>query len=872
MRASRRQRTFWQSFWAVWQNFWGQHTRRPDTRLQHRRPLARPRLGHLLFERLEAREVLSALVSVDQPDYPPGSTAYIVASNDGGPLTNFSAGETVHFHIDRTDGIAVQAPPAIQDWFVTDGVGDFAPYQDANDDWLYPDTDGAADGSINTSWYVDQQFAGASLELTATGETSAAVAVTDFTDAANSVNVTAATGGSAIPGSTAGGVFTALTGPTLTENTGNGGDIQTGALVLNAPAGFEFNTTATVTILVTGGNASKNINGTANGSTISTTVTSTQITAIITSKSSGGSGGGPNTLTWQNIQVRPTSALSLASGSILASTDLGTALSGVHLSSTNFGTLIEVKADQAISFGALSNQTYGDSDFNVSATATSDLPVSFSIIAGGTYASISGTTIHIIGATPTGQVVTVRAAQAGNATYNAAPTVDQSFIINKANPTIVVTPYSVTYDSNSHTAAGTATGVISDNLAAGLTLSGTAHTAAGTYNGDGWSFHDAAGNYNDASGTVNDSIGQRDLYVTASANSKTYGQTASDTGAISGVQGSDGITASFASAGDAANAPVGTGSYTITGTLADPNNKLANYSVHQTDALLTVAKADATINVTPYSVTYDGNSHTAAYTITGVNGETGAMVGTVTQNTTHTDAGTYASDSWSFTGAANYNNIASTTITDTIAKADPTVNVSGYTCVYDGDPHGATGSVTGVKNESLAGLNLGASFLNVPGGTANWTFTDATGNYNDKTGSVGIVITKATLSGVATTQAALNVAKNGTLAWTVVIDTNNIVDGQSVFQLLNGAIFTLTINGKSYKLQSTATVGLDGTVFVNWTMDAGLKDALDDWTTADNTSASTAAAGLLTVTATTNGGNYTFSDDFLTRLFYSLKK
>jgi hypothetical protein len=70
--------------------------------------------------------------------------------------------------------------------------------------------------------------------------------------------------------------------------------------------------------------------------------------------------------------------------------------------------------------------------------------------------------------------------------------------------------------------------------------------------------------------------------------------------------------------------------------------------------------------VAPYSATYDGGPHTATITsITGVNGETGATVGTVTLNTTHTNAGTY-SDSWSFTGTANYNDIASTTITDTI--------------------------------------------------------------------------------------------------------------------------------------------------------------------------------------------------------------
>ena len=43
-------------------------------------------------------------------------------------------------------------------------------------------------------------------------------------------------------------------------------------------------------------------------------------------------------------------------------------------------------------------------------------------------------------------------------------------LINKAAATIVVTPYSVTYDANPHTATGTATGVLGETLA-GLDLS-----------------------------------------------------------------------------------------------------------------------------------------------------------------------------------------------------------------------------------------------------------------------------------------------------------------------------------------------------------------------------------------------------------------
>src|SRR5512141_592031 len=145
---------------------------------------------------------------------------------------------------------------------------------------------------------------------------------------------------------------------------------------------------------------------------------------------------------------------------------------------------------------------------------------------------------------------------------------------------------------------------------------------------------------------------------------------------------------------------------------------------------------NATVVVTPYGVTYNGQSHTAAVTaITGVNGETGATVGTVdVSNTAHTNAGTYASDSWSFSGA-NYNNIASTTITDTIYKATATVVVTQYTVTYDGQPHTATvASITGVNGET--GATVGtvdvSNTAHTNAGTYasdSWSFSGA--NYNN---------------------------------------------------------------------------------------------------------------------------------------------
>ncbi len=81
---------------------------------------------------------------------------------------------------------------------------------------------------------------------------------------------------------------------------------------------------------------------------------------------------------------------------------------------------------QTITFGALSAKTYGDAPFVVSATASSGLSPTFSILSGP--ATISGSTVTLTGA---GTVV-VRAAQPGNASYLAATPVDRSFTVNTA--------------------------------------------------------------------------------------------------------------------------------------------------------------------------------------------------------------------------------------------------------------------------------------------------------------------------------------------------------------------------------------------------------------------------------------------------------
>jgi len=90
------------------------------------------------------------------------------------------------------------------------------------------------------------------------------------------------------------------------------------------------------------------------------------------------------------------------------------------------------KANQAITFAALPPKVVGDPNFTVSATASSGLVVTFSAPSGACQ-HLAPTTIRInaFGS------CTVTASQAGNANFNAAPSVAHTFaILNAPNQTI----------------------------------------------------------------------------------------------------------------------------------------------------------------------------------------------------------------------------------------------------------------------------------------------------------------------------------------------------------------------------------------------------------------------------------------------------
>src|SRR5204863_251685 len=102
-----------------------------------------------------------------------------------------------------------------------------------------------------------------------------------------------------------------------------------------------------------------------------------------------------------------------------------------------------------------------------------------------------------------------------------------------------------------------------------------------------------------------------------------------------------------------------TASYTFAAT--------ANYNGSSGSKDFTIEKADPKCSVAGYSVTYDGNAHTATGSCTGVGGVSDVLSGPDLSLTTHMDAGDFGADSWSRAESANYK-AAGGTVHDHIEK------------------------------------------------------------------------------------------------------------------------------------------------------------------------------------------------------------
>ena len=116
------------------------------------------------------------------------------------------------------------------------------------------------------------------------------------------------------------------------------------------------------------------------------------------------------------------------------------------------------KFDQTIIFGMLTDRFINDPPFAVTATASSGLPVTFSIVSGP--ASLSNNVVTLTGS----GTVTVRASQAGDSTFNSATNVDRSFVVAKL-------PQTITFGALSKQVVGDDPFALSASASSGLPVS-----------------------------------------------------------------------------------------------------------------------------------------------------------------------------------------------------------------------------------------------------------------------------------------------------------------------------------------------------------------------------------------------------------------
>ncbi|MCV9387576.1 MBG domain-containing protein [Reichenbachiella ulvae] len=428
----------------------------------------------------------------------------------------------------------------------------------------------------------------------------------------------------------------------------------------------------------------------------------------------------------------------------------------INSEGTSYGAIEEFttpKLDQTITFGALTSVTYGDPNFNLGATASSGLTVSY-VSSDPTIASISGNTVTILKP----GTITITASQPGNTTYNAASNVVQTLVVNKKDLTVTAQDLTITYGDNpigslSVSYTGFITGEDNTDLGGTLAFAAIADTDAGTYTDvivpSGYTSSNYAITYESADLTIN----KKALTVTASSSqTKVYGTidptlTYTITGFVSGD--GEGDLDSPVSISRATGENVGT--YTITPSGAAD----ANYTVSFVTADFEITRAALTVTAnSSQTKVYGATDPTLTYTITGYkNGDDeGDLDSPVAiSRATGENVGNYTITP---SGAADANYTVSFVTADfEITRAALTVTAnSSQTKVYGATDPALTYTVTGYTNgddesdldspvsiSRATGENVGTYTITPSGAAdANYTVSFVTADFSITTKAITI--------------------------------------------------------------------------------------------------------------------------------------
>jgi hypothetical protein len=301
---------------------------------------------------------------------------------------------------------------------------------------------------------------------------------------------------------------------------------------------------------------------------------------------------------------------------------------------------------------------------------------------------------------------TVAASYPGNSNYEPA-SATATLTITKATTGIVINAPDVTYDGFSHPASVTVYGlhpdyptadVITYNGSTSSPINAGTYTVVATYNGSDI--------YEPATETKTFVIHKATPTVTVTGGTFTYDAVPHPASATVTGGGGTSLGAPILTYNGAPEVPVNGGTYNVVGTY--PGD--ANHHAASGTATITINKTWPVVTVTGGTYTYDGQPHPATGSVTGVGG---AQLGPLTftyngSSETPINAGGY-SVTGTYAGDANYHAVTRYAAVQ-IDRAAATLTVTGGTFAYDGQPHPATVSVTGV-----GGVELGTPTLTYDG-------------------------------------------------------------------------------------------------------------------------------------------------------------
>ena len=477
------------------------------------------------------------------------------------------------------------------------------------------------------------------------------------------------------------------------------------------------------------------------------------------------------------------------------------------------------KQNQTINFGALGAKTFGNANFNVSATASSGLAVSFA--ATGNCSIDANNAVTITGAGN----CDITASQAGNNNYNAAPNVVQGFTIHKKTATVDLSNLNQVYDGSAKSVGASTTNPAGLNANVTYDGSTTAPTNAGSY---AVVANVSDNNYQGtATGTLVIDKAATTTTVSCGAGPFTYDGSA-QTPCSASVSGPGGLSESVA-----VSYQNNTNAGTATASASYAPTATSNYQGSNDSKTFTIGKAGTitTVSCGAGPFTYDGSAQTPCSV--SVTGARGLSLNPAANYSNNTNAGT-ATASYTYAENGNYNG-SNDSKTFQIARKPITGSFTADNKVYDG------GRSADVLSRAVNPADVvGDDVVTLTGGTAAFedknvgnnktvTLTNATlggadaGNYT--LSSVDTTTANITQRGLVVTAKAANKEYDGNTNASVFLSDNRVT-GDVLTTGYASASFD-NANAGTGKVVSVTGISVTGTDSRNYSFNTNTTTSAD---------------------------------------------